>query len=161
MDRTAAYYSSPTYKFGAGYMPVFSGSRRQKGGSIFGAMKNLFMPVLNALGKKIVKRGAHEAIGLAKDVALNKINPFAGDLNMADEVRKRAVDVGRFAAAEGLDSLEKMIGSGRRHRRRYRSRHISQGSRNLRKRKLSKRRSKSRPTKKRRRRRRQKSKANF
>ena len=156
MDRTAAYYSSPTYTFGAGMMPVFSGSRRQRGGSIFGAIKSFLMPVLSAFGRKVVKRGASEAVGLAKDIASEAFS--SGKLSAAPVksiAKKRALNLGKFATTEGLDSLQKMIGSGRRRARRRKS---------LRKRNLSKRRSKSkRPTKKRRRtrHRRRKSKANF
>ena len=51
MDRTAAFYSAPSYRYGGGAMPVFSGSRRQRGGSIFGAFKRLFMPIITSLGK--------------------------------------------------------------------------------------------------------------
>ena len=47
-DRTAAFYSGPSYTFrGAGF-PVYSGSRRQRGGSILGALARNVLP---ALGK--------------------------------------------------------------------------------------------------------------
>ena len=47
MDRTAAFYSRPSY-VGAGF-PVFAGSRRQRGGSILGALKSMVGPVLSSL----------------------------------------------------------------------------------------------------------------
>ena len=45
-------------------MPVFAGSRRQRGGNILGALKSVFMPILRTVGRK----GAQAAIGLASDV---------------------------------------------------------------------------------------------
>ena len=117
MDRTAAFYSIPTYTHGGG-IPIFSGSRRQRGGSIFGSLKRFFMPILYGLGKKVAKQGARQAVGLAKDVV--------GDAfmfrNVNDSVKRhgkrRALNLTRYAADEGLGTLEKMIGSGRRRRKR-------------------------------------------
>ena len=60
-DRTATFYSAPSYVFrGAGF-PVYSGSRRQRGGSILGALARNVLP---ALGKTALS----QAIGLAGDV---------------------------------------------------------------------------------------------
>ena len=60
IDRTAAFYSGPFYAFrGAGF-PVYSRSRRKRGESILGALKNMLMP----LGRIAAK----EAVGLAGDV---------------------------------------------------------------------------------------------
>jgi len=157
MDRTATFYSTPSYVYGAGGMPVFSGSRRQRGGSIFGSLKSFVTPILKRLGNKVAKRGAQEAVGLAKDVV--------GDLflfrNPQDSVlkhgKKRALDLTKFAADESLDTLENMIGSGKRRRRlRAKRRRRQQPSRprrrsNLRKRKRNTKRSKSRRKVKRRR----------
>ncbi len=118
MDRTAVYYSTPSYTFGAGAMPVFSGSRRQRGGSIFGTIKGFLMPVLSSLGKKIAKRGAHEAVGFAKDFASEAFssNKLSAE-PMKRIAKKRALSLGRYATDEGLDALQKMIGSGKRRRR--------------------------------------------
>ena len=63
MDRTAQFYSQPTYMQG-GVMPVFAGSRRQRGGSVLGALKSFVMPILGRLGK----RGAKAAMKMAKNV---------------------------------------------------------------------------------------------
>ena len=59
MDRTAAFYAGPSYR-GSGF-PVFSGSRRQRGGSILGAIKSMVMPVLGTIGKSALK----QAVGFA------------------------------------------------------------------------------------------------
>ena len=66
MDRTAAFYSAPSYQYrGAGGFPVFSGSRRQRGGSILGSIAKVAMPILGNIGKAALG----QAVGLAKDVA--------------------------------------------------------------------------------------------
>ena len=62
MDYTANFYSQPSY-VGAGF-PIFAGSRRQRGGSIFGAIKSLFMP----FAKSALKRGVKAVGELASDV---------------------------------------------------------------------------------------------
>ena len=64
MDRTARFYSRPSYAHG-GAFPIFSGSRRRRGGGILGALASVAMPMLRGLAS----RGAKQAIGLAKDVA--------------------------------------------------------------------------------------------
>ena len=160
MDRTAVYYSSPSYTFGASAMPIFSGSRRQRGGSIFGTIKGFLMPVLSSLGKKIAKRGAREAVGFAKDVASEAFTSNKLSANPVKRIaKKRALSLGRFATDEGLDANQKMIDSGRRSRRRKRRlqpRRKVGKRKNLRKRKASKRRRQSQPKKRRR-----VSKANF
>ena len=64
MDYTAKFYSGPTY--GSGSVPVFAGSRRRRrGGGFLGSLANIAMPML----KGLVKTGAKQAFGLAKDVA--------------------------------------------------------------------------------------------
>lgn len=143
MDRTANFYSGPSYIYGAG-LPIYSGARRQRGGSIFGAIGRFIMPVLKSLGKKIMRKGASEAVGLAKDVVGDA---FLGR-NIKDSVvkhgKKRALDVGRFTADAGLNQLQQMIGSGRGRTRRRRRQGLGKRKRSVKK-------SKSRPRKKRRR----------
>lgn len=149
MDRTATFYSSPSYRYGGGAMPVFSGSRRQRGGSIFGALKNFIMPIASALGRKIVKRGANEAIGLAGDVVKDAFLFRNVNDSLVNNAKRRALDLGKFAADEGLDTLQNMIGSGKSRRRRRRRPRQKSRRPYSRKRKASK---KSGPKKKKRRR---------
>ena len=117
MDRTALFYSRPSYSHGGGSLPVFSGSRRQRGGNIFGALRSFFMPVISALGKKVAKQGAKQAVGLAKDVVKDAFMFKNVNDSVLKHGKKRALDLSRFAADEGLNSLERMIGSGKRRRR--------------------------------------------
>ena len=117
MDRTAVFYSSPSYSHG-GSMPIFSGSRRQRGGSIFGALKRFFMPVITALGKKVARQGAKQAVGLAKDVVKDAFMFRNVPDSLKTHGKKRALSLGRYAADEGLNTLESMIGSGGRRKKR-------------------------------------------
>lgn len=70
MDRTAAFYSRPSYVSGAG--AIFSGARRQRGGSVLGAIKSIVTPILGLNGKlgSSLKRNA---LGFVKDVATDVI----------------------------------------------------------------------------------------
>ena len=66
MDRTASFYSRPSYEGGAG--PIFTGARRQRGGSVFGAVKSIVAPLLSGVGKSLKKNALNNAFGLATDV---------------------------------------------------------------------------------------------
>ena len=48
IDPTARFYSQPSY-VGAGF-PVFSGSRRQLGGGIFGSLAKMVLPAWKDVG---------------------------------------------------------------------------------------------------------------
>ena len=148
MDQTAVFYSAPSYRYGGGAMPVFSGSRRQRGGSIFGAFKRLFMPIITSLGKRLVKKGTQQAVGLAGDVARDAFMFKDVKQSLASNAKKRALNLGKYAVDEGLASLQSMIGSGKRRRKSRRPK--SHRRSNLRKRKISTKRRKSKPRKRRR-----------
>ena len=66
MDHSAALYSRPSYVGGAG--PFFSGARRQRSGSVFGALKSIVSPLLPGVGHSIKKNVMNNALGLAADV---------------------------------------------------------------------------------------------
>ena len=95
MDRTAAFYSRASHA-GGGF-PIFSGSRRMRGGGIFGALARLVIPTVKRVGVSLLKKGARQAVGLAKDVA---IDAMAGR-NVKDSLKQhgiaRAKNVGRAA----------------------------------------------------------------
>lgn len=93
MDRTAAFYASPTYVQRGGGVPIFSGSRRQRGGGILGAIKNFFMPLLQGVKQKVINRAKSEAWGLAKNVAM-------------DAMRGR--NVGQSLKTHGLQSAKRL-----------------------------------------------------
>lgn len=88
MDRTAAFYSQPSYvQRGGGGLPVYSGSRRQRGGSVLGAIKSFIMPFLGNVKQKAIQRAKQEAWGLAKGVALDA---FHGR-NIANSLKRRGI----------------------------------------------------------------------
>ena len=60
MDRTATFYSGPSYLFRGAGLPVYAGSRRQRGGTMLGALKNVMLPF-----------AAKQALGLANDVMMD------------------------------------------------------------------------------------------
>lgn len=66
MDHTATFYSRPSYVGGAG--PIFTGARRQRGGSVLGAIKSIVSPLLSGVGNSIKKNAMNNALGLATDV---------------------------------------------------------------------------------------------
>ena len=57
MDQTAYFYSRPSHDFRGGAFNVFTGSRRQRGGAIFGSLKGAFMPIAKNLGKVALATG--------------------------------------------------------------------------------------------------------
>ena len=99
MDRTAQFYCRPSYvQRGSGF-PVYSGSRRQRGGSILGALKNFFMPILGNIGKTALRKGTQQAVGFVGDVA--------GDLFRGRNMKQSLVNHGKSRAlnfAQGVGS---------------------------------------------------------
>ena len=71
MDRSANFYSQPSY-VGGGF-PIFSGSRRMRGGGIFGSLARLAVPVVKNLGRSLLRAGKHHGLGFAKDVVADVI----------------------------------------------------------------------------------------
>lgn len=98
MDRTAAFYSAPSYHFrGAGGFPVFSGSRRQRGGGILGALAKMVMPVLKNVGKAALG----QAVGFAGDVA----NDVMSGQNFGQSLRRRGKKRLMNTARSGLSAV--------------------------------------------------------
>ena len=121
MDLTADFYSRPSHEFrGSGGFHVFAGSRRQRGGSIFGSLKNIILPVLKPLLKELSSKLLSSGLGLASDVATNVL---AGK-NIKDVIKNqgtsRAKAFGKEALKTGVSALTKMVGKGSRRRRRVR-----------------------------------------
>lgn len=121
MDRTANFYSRPSHDFHGGSFHVFSGSRRQRGGSIFGSLKKFFSPIAKSLGSAALASG----IGLVKDVAQDGML----GKNLKDSLIKHGKARGRNFANTALQTVTKqgllnnlasMIGKGARTQRRRR-----------------------------------------
>lgn len=84
MNRTAAFYSRPSYLSGAG--GIFSGARRQRGGSILGALKSVVKPLANNLGSSLKSN----AFGFAKDV----VGDIVKGRNLKDTLLSRGKERG-------------------------------------------------------------------
>ena len=136
MDRTADFYSRPSHDFrgGAGFH-VFAGSRRQRGGSVLGSLKGLFMPIAKDLGKAAVATG----VALAQDVVRDKMMGKNLKSSILEHGKARGLDFAKTAvksAAKGglLGKLTSMFGKGNRR-----------ASRRLRRKSLKRRRRRRRP----------------
>ena len=93
MDRTATFYSRPSYVGGAG--PIFTGARRQRGGSVLGAIKSIVSPLLSGVGNSIKKNAMNNAFGLTSDVV--------GDIFTGKNVKSSLVS---RAKQRGLKTLK-------------------------------------------------------
>ena len=106
MDRTSQFYSQPTYVRG-GIMPVFAGSRRQRGGSVLGALKSFFMPLLRTAGRK----GTQAALGLATDV----LGDVTSGKNIRQSLKRRGISRAKSLGGDLLSTTVKhaqsMMGS--------------------------------------------------
>lgn len=125
MDSTADFYSRPSHDFRGGGFPVFSGSRRQRGGGIFGRIKSFFMPVVKRLGKNLLSQGVSLASDVVGDAMLGK-NVKSSFINHG---KRRAMEFGKNAASEGVSALSNMIGKGGRRSPRKRLRRKTVGKR--------------------------------
>ena len=92
MDRTTNFYSQPSYARG-GAMPIYSGSRRQRGGGILGALKNTLLPIL-------FKSGAKNAFGLAKEV----VGDVVRGGNVKESLKRRGINRAINFGKEVFDS---------------------------------------------------------
>ena len=103
MDRTAAFYASPSYVQRGGGIPIFSGSRRQRGGSILGAIKNFFMPLLPGIKNYAVNKAKSAALGLTKNV----VSDVVRGKNIGQSIKSRGINA---AKALGKDVLNDSLG---------------------------------------------------
>ena len=98
MDRTAAFYSAPSYYHrGSGGFPVYAGSRRQRGGSILGSLAKIAMPMLKSVGKAALG----QAVGFAKDVA----GDLAEGRNIRESLKQRGISRLKKTAMSGLSTI--------------------------------------------------------
>ena len=119
MDNTALFYSRPSYNFhGGGSFPVFAGSRRQRGGGIFGSLKKMFIPMLKRAGKSLISHG----LAYAKDVTDDAMEGKNFKESLIKHGKARAISIGKSAAREGLKTASEMVGKGGRHVSRKRKR---------------------------------------
>ena len=106
MDYFAKFYSRP-YHVGSGV--VFSEARRQRGGSVLGALKSMVLPVMRALEPKLIKTvgkiAKRQLFGLATDLLADKVS----GKNMTDSLKSRGKSRLLQGAAQGLNTIGNMI----------------------------------------------------
>ena len=128
MDSTAYFYSRPSYATGAG--AIFSGARRQRGGSIFGALKSIVAPLLSGVGRSLKRNVIRNAVGLANDVVT--------DVSSGKNIKTSLMTRGK---QRGLNMLKQTLGNvTRRAPKRTRGRRKNQkgaGRKHSRKRRAS------------------------
>lgn len=107
MDRTAYFYSRPSYYVGGGSFPVFSGSRRQRGGGIFGSLAKLVMPALKSVGKHALGQAA----SLAKDVAGDVIAGKNIKSSLMNRGKSRLMNIASNAGKQGINTLRSVTQS--------------------------------------------------
>lgn len=110
MDLTANFYSRPSNEFRGGSYPIFTGSRRQRGGGIFGTLAKFFAPIAKNIGKSLLAN----TVSFAKDVVVDtaKGNNFKDSLKKHG--KRNAIRFGKAAAQQGLSRISEMIGTGSR-----------------------------------------------
>ena len=103
MDSTARFYSQPSY-VGGGF-PVFAGSRRQRGGGVFGSIAKAVLPALKSVGKSILRRAGSEALGLASDLATSGLTGRGIKQTLKQQGLKRLKNIGHSALQAGLNTI--------------------------------------------------------
>ena len=115
MDRTASFYSQPSYRLsGGGGFPIFAGSRRQRGGSLLGSLKSVVVPALKSTGKAVAKTALNEAIGLAKDVAADAFTGKNIKQSLLRHGKQHAINFAKQSARHGMRALGKAGTSSRK-----------------------------------------------
>ena len=106
MDATAQFYSQPTYvQAGGAAMPVFAGSRRQRGGSVLGALKSFFMPLFSRLSKRSAKAAMNVAQNVVGDVMTGK--------NVAAALKQHGLKAAKRFGNEALSSVMGQMTAGK------------------------------------------------
>lgn len=103
MDYTANFYSQPSY-VGAGF-PIFAGSRRQRGGSIFGALKSLFMP----MAKSALKRGVKAVGEMASDVVTDALDGQNIGQSIMTHGKRQMKKAGQELVQQGRRVIRKQV----------------------------------------------------
>ena len=109
MDRTAQFYSQPTYARGSG-MPVFAGSRRQRGGGVLGSLKSFFMPILSRLGIT----GTQAAMNVAQNVAQDLVSGKNIAASLKQHGLQAAKRLGNEVLSNALDQVNLDFGVKRK-----------------------------------------------
>ena len=88
MDATANFYSRPSYHGGS--FPVYSGSRRQRGGGILGALARIALPMAKRFGTAALRTAKREGLKLGANVV--------SDLAQGRNIKDSLLEHGKAAA---------------------------------------------------------------
>ena len=112
MDRTAAFYSQPSY--GGGGFHVFVGSRRQRGGGIFGALARIALPFAKRVGSSLLKKGARHAMSLAQNVASDVAAGKSIGESLKSQGKSQLKQFGQSALKTGMKELGNLSSTSRK-----------------------------------------------
>ena len=101
MNRTHDFYSRPSYVGGTGF-PVYSGSRRQRGGSIFGATLRQVLPD----GATVKKAVGKQVLGFVGDVAKDVMRGESAGDALKNCAKERAAGI----LSKGVKNLSGIAG---------------------------------------------------
>ena len=118
MDRTAAFYSQPSY--GGGFQ-VFTGSRRQRGGGIFGALARIALPMAKRVGTSLLKQGARQAMSLAQNVASDVASGKSIGESFKSQGKSHLKQFGQRALKTGVKELGALTSTSRKASRKRKS----------------------------------------
>ena len=111
MTSTAEFYSKPSYHFRGGGFPVFSVSRRQRGGGILGALKQMIVPTLAKVGKSVGRAALKQAVGFASDVLDDSLQGKNLGQSLRTRGKQRALSVAQTAKKQSLNALRNTVRS--------------------------------------------------
>lgn len=117
MNPTASFYSRPSYVSGGGQ--IYIGARRQRGGSILGALKSVVAPLISNVGRSLKRNVLSNAVGFAGDVAsdLSRGRSFKSSLlNRGKERGLKTLKQTFAGVTQGKKSPKRMKKGRRKHR---------------------------------------------
>ena len=104
---SAAFYSQPSYMHGGGLYTIYSGSRRQRGGSFFGSMRKYVAPIGRTAiqGFKTAARTTARGVRAAGRLTAKGIKAAAKNKvvqNVAQKALEQGVMLGTNVAVDAL-----------------------------------------------------------
>ena len=110
MDATASFYSKPSYHGGS--FPVYSGSRRQRGGGILGALARIALPMAKRLGTSVLRTAKREGLKLGANV----VSDLAQGRNIKDSLLEHGKTAAMNVGKKSLKTAARTIAPQKRRR---------------------------------------------
>ena len=111
MDATASFYSRPSHHGGS--FPVYSGSRRQRGGGILGALARIALPMAKRLGTSALRTAKREGLKLGANV----VSDLAQGRNIKDSFLEHGQAAAKNVSRQTLKKAVQSIAPPKRKRR--------------------------------------------